>query len=155
MNVACRHEVHVRRAATEDSWSEALRAHIETCIDCRAAAAIAPAMSQLAAVKERSHVLPEPAVIWLKAQLLRGTAMVEQVSRPLNIMQIVAYIAVAGGWAGMMMWKWKDVTAVVRTFTPESMATGSTAVSLGLVGAIAVLGSMTFALAMHTILAED
>jgi predicted histidine transporter YuiF (NhaC family) len=155
MSEGCRHEVYVRRAASENAWSESLREHIGTCVECRAAAAIAPTMSKLAVVDNRSHPLPAPAVIWLKAQLLRGTAVIDRVSRPMSIMQVIAYVTVAAGWAGMVMWKWSDMERMVRAFTPTTIATGAGGLSVTLLAGLVVLGSMTFALAMHTILAED
>ena len=158
MSEACRHEPHVRRAAAEDNWSTALRQHVETCDDCRAAAAIAPFMTRLARIDERPRALPAASVIWLKAQLMRGSAVVDRVSRPLNIMQMVAYLGVAAAWTGMLMWKWPDLQRLVATFAPsgvaEGIATGSS-VSLTLVASVVVLGSITFMLALHTILAEE
>ena len=154
MNENCRHEVHVRRAATEDKWSESLRAHIETCADCRAAAAIAPFMSRLSRVEERRPVLPPASVVWLKAQLMRGTAVAERVTRPLNVMQIAAYLSVAAAWAGMLFWKWPDLQRMVVAFRPEQMSYGSP-VSMTLVASFVFLGAVTCMVAMHTILAEE
>ncbi len=158
MSEPCRHEPHVRRAAAEDSWSTMLREHVETCDDCRAAAAIAPFMTRLARLDERPRALPPASVIWLKAQLMKGSAAIDRVSRPINIMQLVGYLSVAAGWAAMLMWKWSDLQRLVLSFAPsnvaEGIATGSS-VSLTLVAAIVVLGSITFMLALHTILAEE
>lgn len=158
MSEACRHEPHIRRAAAEDKWSAALREHVETCADCRAAAAIAPFMSRFARADQRQPVLPPASVIWVKAQLMRGTAVVDRVSRPINLMQIAAYLSVAAAWAGMLTWKWVEIQRTILSFAPSHMAEGistGSSVSLTLVATVVILGSATFGLALHTILAEE
>lgn len=159
MSETCRHETHVQRAAAENNWTESLRAHVATCEDCAAAAAVAPFMYRFARTNERQSRLPDASVVWLKAQLLRGTIMAERVSRPLNILQIVAYVLVAGGWAALVTWKWAELQSWMLSFTPKSVVGGlagtQTVVSAPLMLAVVVLTSMTVMLALHTILAEE
>lgn len=160
MNGSCRFESDVLRAATEDRWTESLRRHLTECDDCVAAAAAAPWMSRFARVSDREHVLPDPSIVWLKAQLLRGTADVARVSRPLTIAQLVAYFVVASGWAAVMTWKWEAVEAWLRSFTPTGLVSTAAAartesLSLSFFAIVLVLASTTVMLALHTILAED
>ena len=159
MSDVCRHETHVRRAAVEDRWSESLRAHVMECADCAAAASVAPFLSRFSKLEERRPRIPDPAVIWLKAQLLGSVAVAERVTRPLNIFQMVAYVVIAGGWAALLMWKWADLQHWALSFVPshvvEGMAVGHSAVSGTLMAAAVVLASMTVMLGLHTILAED
>jgi hypothetical protein len=152
-----RHEVHVRRAAAQDQWTDALREHVKTCADCAAAAAATPFMKRLAAIDDRARALPDPAVLWLKAQIFRGTALAERATRPLNVAQIVAYLVVAAGWASVLTWKWADLQRWILGFTPAGMVQSVSAnpLSLTFMLAIVVLASMTVMLALHTILAED
>jgi hypothetical protein len=150
MNDLCRHEPNVRRAAAEDRWSEALRAHVQECADCAAAASVGPFMTNLARIDERRHPLPHPTVVWLKAQLLGSVAVAERITRPLTIFQMVAYVIVAGGWAGLLMWKWTALQNWVLSF-----ATGNATISLTASIAVALLASMTVMLALHTILVEE
>jgi hypothetical protein len=158
MTEVCRHEIHVRRAAAEDRWTEALREHAATCADCAAAAAAAPFMTRFSRFDERQTKLPDPAVLWLKAQLLRGSAIAERATRPLNVVQIVAYLVVASGWAAVLTWKWNDLQHWILGFTPaqlvQAMANNSS-LSLTFLLTVVVLASMTVMLALHTILAED
>jgi hypothetical protein len=158
MNDACRFEPEVLRAATEDRWTESLRRHLIECDDCVAATAAAPWMSQFARSSDREHVLPDPSIVWLKAQLLRGTADVARVSRPITIAQLLAYFAVAGGWAGVLTWKWAAVEAWLRSLTPTGLvATAASAeqLSASFFALVFLLASTTVMLALHTILAED
>ena len=158
MNELCRHETHVIRAVVEDQWTDALREHVAGCDNCAAAAAAAPFMKRLAQVDERQRKLPDPAVVWLKAQLLRGGALAERAARPLTIVQIVAYIVVAAGWASVLTWKWADLQQWILRFTPSGMAQGmthSSSLSIAFLLMVVVLATMTVMLGLHTILAED
>ena len=154
----CAHEPNVLHAAAEDRWTESLRGHVAECADCAAAAAAAPWMSRFARISDREHILPDPSIVWLKAQLLRGTADVARVSRPITIAQLFAYFFVAGGWAAVLTWKWNAVQAWIGSFTPSGIvhsAAGQQSLSLSFFALVFVLASMTVMLALHTILAED
>jgi hypothetical protein len=157
MTEACRHEPQVRRAAAEDRWTEALREHVKTCADCAAAAAAAQFMNRLMRLDERPRSLPDPSVVWLKAQLLRGSAIAARAARPLNILQMIAYTAVAVGWTSVLTWKWSDLHRWLAGFTPVNLATGVSPASLSVtfLFTVVVLATMTVMLALHTILAED
>jgi len=158
MNESCRFESEVLRAAEEDRWTESLRRHLTECDDCVAAAAAAPWMTRFARTSEREHVLPDPSIVWLKAQLLRGTADVARVSRPMNIVQLIAYFVVGSGWAGVLTWKWAALEAWLRSFTPTGLvatAARASSLSVSFVAIVFLLASMTVMLALHTILAED
>ena len=158
MSESCRFEADVRRAAQEDRWTDALRDHLRECDECVAAASVAPWMSRFARISDREHILPDPQIVWLKAQLLQGAIDVARVSRPLNFLQLVAYLVVAGGWAALLTWKWDAVTAWMRGLTPtgmvQNMATGQS-LSMSFFAMLVVLGTMTVTLALHTILAEE
>lgn len=159
MSEACRHEPHVLRAANEDRWTDALRDHVKTCQDCAIAALTAPFMRRLARVDERQKKLPDPSVVWLKAQLLAGSAAADRIARPLNIAQMFAYGVVAAGWAALLTWKWSDLQRWLATLTPSGVAQGLSGSGAGLSGSVlmmlVVLSTVTVVLAFHTILAEE
>lgn len=159
MSERCPQESHVSRAAVEDRWTDSLRAHAEICGDCAAAAAVAPFMTRFGKMAERRQKLPDPIVIWLKAQILRASAVPDRVARPLNIIQVIAYAVVAGGWAAVLMWKWSDLRHWMITVSPAHMAQGvaggSSSVSTTFFLMMFVLASVTVMLGLHTILAED
>lgn len=159
MSEACRHEPHVLRAANEDRWTDALRDHVKTCQDCAIAALAAPFMRRLARVDERQKKLPDPGVVWLKAQLLAGSAVDDRIARPLNIAQMFSYGVVAAGWAALLTWKWSDLQRWLGTLTPSGVAEGLSGSTAGLSGSVlmmlVVLSTVTVVLAFHTILAEE
>ncbi len=159
MSEACRHEPHVIRAAAEDRWSDALREHVKTCQDCAIAALAAPFMNRLSRIDARQKKLPDPSVVWLKAQLLAGSVAAERAAQPLNIAQMSAYGVVAAGWAALMTWKWSDLQRLVSTLTPSGVAEGLSGSGAGLSGSVlmmlVVLSTLTVVLAFHTILADE
>ena len=154
----CAHETNVLQAAAEDRWTEALRGHVSECADCAAAAAAAPWMVRFSRMSDRERRLPDPSIVWLKAQLMRGTADAARASRPITIAQLVAYCAVAGGWAAVLTWKWNAVMTWMSSFTPRGLvhtAARAESLSLSFFGIVFVLASTTVLLALHTILAEE
>lgn len=155
---SCRWEPDVLRAAGEDRWPDNLRRHLGECDDCAATAAVAPWMTRFAGMRDREHVLPDPSIVWLKARLLQGSLDVARASRPMNAAQLLAYLVVAGGWAGLLTWKWDAIQSWLNSLTPAALVNaGANAPSLSMsfFALIFVLGSMTVMVAMHTILAED
>ena len=158
MSAGCRFEADVLRAAQDDRWTDALRRHLGECDDCVATASVAPWMSRFSRISDRERILPDPQIVWLKAQLLQGINDVARISRPLNALQLVAYLVVAGGWAALLTWKWDAVTEWMKGLTPtgmvQNMATGQS-LSMSFFALLIVLATMTVTVALHTILAEE
>jgi hypothetical protein len=154
---ACPHEREVLRASVEDRWTEELRAHLLECDDCVAAVSVAPWINRFSRISDREHILPDPAVVWLKARLLQNNANVARASRPLDLVQFVAYAVVAAGWAALLTWKWDAVRSWMNGFTPAGIVTNAAggSLSMSFFAMIFVLASFTVMLALHTILAEE
>jgi hypothetical protein len=158
MSEPCRFEPQILRAAQEDRWTDALRAHLGECDSCVAAMSVAPWMTSFARMSDREHILPDPSLVWLKAKLLQNTVEVNRISRPLDVAQMIAYTIIAAGWATALLWKWDAIEAWLHSFTPSGMvasASGAQSLSISFFAIIFVLASMTVMLAMHTILAEE
>jgi hypothetical protein len=150
----CRYEPDVLAGR----WNDSLRAHVAQCADCEAAMAVSPYMSELAAVDMREHPLPDPQVVWLKAQLLRSSIAVERAGRPLKFFQIFSYGVVAAGWAAVLAWKWTAIQALLHSFTPATFvhnADAAGSLTLTFFMTVLVLSSVTIGVALHTILAEE
>lgn len=159
MSESCPFEAEVLRAASEDRWTDTLRRHIAGCVDCFAASSVGPWMTRFSRISDREHILPDPQIVWLKAQLLQTTADVARVSRPMNFAQLIAYLVVAGGWVALLTWKWNAVQAWLRGLTPSGMvqnlARGGESLSISFFAFVFVLASVTVTLALHTIMAEE
>lgn len=157
----CPMERDVIRAAANDAWPEALRAHLATCEECSAAAEVAPWMQGFAADDVRERPLPDPSVLWLKAQLLRSSSTVDRAGRPITNVQIGAYIALAAGWALLLRFKWSAIQAWLHSFTPAALvtkaagATATASISATMILALIVLASLSVTVALHQILAEE
>jgi len=155
----CRHEPQVLRAAADDRWTETLRQHLRECEDCSAAAAVEQWMREMARVEPRQHPLPDPSVVWLKAQLLRQMAAADRAARPITIFQMVAYAVVAIGWAAILNWKWDALVAWFRSLSPQQLfvtaSDSAGAPSSHFFAWMLLLTTMTVVLALHTILAEE
>jgi hypothetical protein len=160
MTTECPFEPNVLDAVTNDAWTESLRAHVASCDDCAATAEVAPWMARFAGMDEREHILPDPAVLWLKAKLLRTSANVERASLPITRLQIAAYLIIAAFWAALLTWKSNALQAWINHLSPSHMILGATgaeqtSLSMSVLFAIIILASATVGLAMHTILAEE
>ena len=158
MSEACRYERDVLRATEEDRWTDALRAHVGQCEECAAAMSVAPWIDRFAAIETREHPLPDPAVVYLKAQVLRGNVAVERAARPMRMFHFVAYFLVAAGWAGLLTWKWDALQQWLLSFSPAHALAGAAngpQLSVTFFLAVLVLSSMTIVLALHTIVAEE
>lgn len=161
MTTECRFELNVIDAVTSGSWTESLRAHVAACADCAAAAEIAPWMTRFAGLDERQHILPDPAVLWLKAKLLQSSAAVERAGLPITRLQIAAYLIIAAGWAAILTWKSSALQAWINHLSPGHMILGAAgaettaSLSLSVLVAVVILASATVGVAMHTILAEE
>ena len=159
MNNDCAYEPNVIDAAENDAWTESLRAHVASCESCAAAAAVAPWMANFSGINEREHILPDPAVLWLKARLLQSNAAVERASLPITRLQIAAYLIIAACWAALLTWKSAALQVWINHFSPTHVILGATdasaSLSVTVLFAVIVLASATVGVAMHTILAEE
>jgi hypothetical protein len=152
---ACRREAEVIRAAREDRWDDGLRRHLAECDDCAMAASVAPWMTSFARMGDREHRLPDPSLLWLKAKLMQGTLDAARAARPLTAAQMFAYLVVAGGWAGVLTWKWEAIEKWIHGLTPAGVISNTSSLSMSFFAVVFVLASMTVMLALHTIMAEE
>jgi len=161
MNTDCAFEPNVIDAVTNDAMTESLRAHIASCESCAAAAEVAPWMANFSGINEREHILPDPAVLWLKARLLQSNAAVERAALPITRLQIAAYLIIAACWAALLTWKSAALQLWINHLSPGRMilnaagADATASLSVTVLFALIVLASATVGVAMHTILAEE
>jgi hypothetical protein len=161
MNTDCPFESNVIDAVTNDALTESLRGHIASCESCAAAAEVVPWMASFSGINEREHILPDPAVLWLKARLLRTSAAVERASLPITRLQIAAYLIIAACWAALLTWKSAALQVWINRLSPGHLilnaasANATASLSVTVLFAVIVLASATVGVAMHTILAEE
>jgi hypothetical protein len=158
MTDGCPHEPLARRAAVEDRWTDSLRQHVTSCEECAAAVAVSGFMTRLAGASARPRALPDPAILWLKAHLMRRSATIDRATRPLNVVHMLAYVIVGGGWAALLTWRWNEVLAWALSVTPRGLVesfAGSPSTPATVILSIVILGSVTMLVGLHAILAEE
>ena len=162
MNEQCPFELDVIKIQDPARWPETLTRHVGECEVCSAAAAVGPWMHRFAQTPDRAHTLPDPALVWLKAQFLKNTIAADRASRPMTAVQIAAYLIVGGAWATLVTMKWESLQAWYLNLNPTSWLSGNVAtgagsatLSLGFFVSVFMLASVTIILALHTVLAED
>ncbi len=112
----CPNEADVLRAAREDEWSESLRAHMAECARCRDLVQVGTFMSKLSAAEDRQTPLPDPELVWLKAQVLARQAQKERALKPLLVAEALGQAVAALGVGALLTWKWPLVTALAMDF---------------------------------------
>lgn len=161
MSTACPREADVLHAASTANWSQATRDHLMHCADCSAAAETASWMAEFASLDDRTHALPDPGVLWLKAKLLHSSAAAQRAALPITRLGVAAYLIVAAGWAALLSWKWNALRAVINGFAPRHLILGASgaeataSLSATVFALVILLSCGTVGLAMHTILAEE
>ena len=146
----CPQEAHVLHAATENAWTDALRAHVVSCESCAAAASVAPFMAHLAGV-EVPRTLPDPTLLWIRSQLPPPAAPGE-VGRPVRIAQLLAYLTVTAGAIGLLISRWSVLGAWLSRLLAADSATAFPAMALSF--GVLAFSSLAAALALHAVLAD-
>jgi predicted anti-sigma-YlaC factor YlaD len=142
-------------AASGRALSAPLAAHLASCPSCREQVEAVAFVRRLAVADEVPHQLPDPAVIWWKAQLLRRWQAERAASAPIERMR---WIELAAGLASLVVflaWQWQGLVNLVSRAIPAGVAAAAAAPQavspmalVLLVGATASVGAMVLA-ALH------
>ena len=109
---SCHYEVDVLKAARTDEWNESLKAHATDCPRCHDLVQVTTFMNKLGSAEDRQAPLPDPELVWLKAQVLARQAQKEHALRPLVFTEAVGQAVAALAVGAFLTWKWPLVTAV-------------------------------------------
>ena len=105
----------------------AFAAHLASCPSCREQVDAVAFMRGLAAAPVASHPMPDPAVIWWKAQLLRRWQAERAAAAPIEHMR---WIELAAGFASLavfLAWQWQGLVNLVSRAIPAGLAAASSA----------------------------
>ncbi len=107
----CPPEEKVLEAVRSGDWEESLRSHVHQCVSCEEIASTAEWMQSLAASAESESPLPDPELVWLKAQISRQQASRERRVRfvKTSIQGVAATIVTVG-----LYWTWNRVQSVLN-----------------------------------------
>ena len=125
---ACARQPDILSALAAGRERETLvAAHLAACPSCRDQADAISWMRRLADAPEPSHPLPDPGVIWWKAQLLRRWQAERVASAPIERMR---WIELAAGFASLavfLAWQWQGLVNLVSRAIPAGLAAAAEA----------------------------
>ncbi len=122
----CTHERACVAAAEGGAPDPAVQAHLASCPSCREAAAVAQSLAMLATTAGEPHALPDPGVIWWKAQLLRRWEAERIVAAPIERMRRAEIGAGLVSLAVFLVWQWSGLTWLFSLLDPQTLASIST-----------------------------
>ncbi len=151
-------EREILQASREGRIPDTLQSHLETCASCGETASVAGFMQKLAGA-EKDAPLPDPGILWLKAQLLQNRQIHEQTSHALSLVQRTTWIVIGTCWAAVLAWKWDTVSswlddASVSRLIVSSISEGQ-GISLPFMLLLAGLMGVTALFAAHSVFADE
>jgi predicted anti-sigma-YlaC factor YlaD len=145
----------VAAAADGRELPAAVRAHLASCPSCREQVETIAFVRGLADTPDASHPLPDPAVIWWKAQLLRRWQAERVAEAPIERMRWVELAAGLASLVAFLVWQWDGLVNLVSRAIPAGVAAAAAAPQAAtptalvfLLGGTASVGAMILA-ALH------
>jgi hypothetical protein len=110
---SCSEEAAIARAVRTGEWNEALQSHLRACATCRGVQEAARWMQALAAAPQPSvqarNDLPDPQILWLRAQLSERQAAAERAQKALQWVEIACITAACAGLSIWLAWSWNGI----------------------------------------------
>lgn len=135
-----------------------LAAHLAACPSCREQAEAAAFVRGLADTSDAPRQLPDPAVVWWKAQLLRRWQADQAAAAPIERMHWIELAAGIASLAAFLVWQGKALAAAAAAVVSRSLVSAAAAPPPGdpagpagpaLIGIVAVLAAGMFLAALH------
>jgi len=125
---ACSQQPDMLAAAADGrELSAAFSAHLASCASCREQVDAVVFVRGLAATPDAAHPLPDPAVIWWKAQLLRRWQAERVASAPIERMRWIELAAGFTSLAVFLVWQWRGLVDLAARAIPAGAAAASAA----------------------------
>lgn len=121
------HDEILGAAAEGRDLAAALRAHLASCPSCRDQAEAAAFVRGLAGATEIPHQLPDPAVVWWKAQLARRWQAERAAAAPIERMRWIELTAGVASLAAFLVWQWEGLLNLLSQAIPASVAAATAA----------------------------
>lgn len=137
----------VERAVRDDRWTDDLRRHVDSCPACSDIVQVASYFARSESRVVDDAPLPDPSIVWIRAQLLARRDAARRAARAINILQYAA-VAAAGllgvflmtilwprlaGWAEHLARQSGDAVNPAEFGSPELVIIASVGVILYLV----------------------
>jgi predicted anti-sigma-YlaC factor YlaD len=112
-HTSCSEETAIVRAVRTGEWSEVLQAHLRQCASCRDVQQAARWMQTLAPAPQPSgqaqNDLPDPQILWLRAQLSARQAAAERAHKVLQWAEIACITAACAGLSLWLARSWNEI----------------------------------------------
>jgi hypothetical protein len=113
----CSEESAVARAIRSGEWNESLEAHVRSCGTCRSVRQAAEWMQALAPASQlgphEQTNLPDPQVLWLRAQISERQAAAERAHQSLQWVEVVCAMVICAGLGIWLAWNWSEVGGAI------------------------------------------
>ncbi len=110
---SCSQEGAIARAVRAGEWNETLEAHLRECAICRGVQEAARWMQALAPAARLSAQsqddLPDPRILWLRAQLSERQAAAERAQKVLQWVEVACVMAACAGLSIWLAWNWNGI----------------------------------------------
>jgi predicted anti-sigma-YlaC factor YlaD len=107
--------------------SASLAAHLASCPSCREQAEAVAFVRKLASTEDMPHRLPDPAVIWWKAQLARRWQAERAAAAPIERMRWIELAAGFLSLAVFLAWQWQGLVNLVSRAIPAGVEAAAAA----------------------------
>lgn len=156
-NRDCDLEPRIILALETSGISDTVKQHIAECERCRDTVIAGGWMRQFAATPLEQGVLPNPAIIWLKSQLLQQQSALGVMAQAMSWGQTIAFGALAFAWAVLLSWKWSALETLAGAMRSGEVVWSvlQGAVQTPLVLTVVMLTCATLALAFQSVLLEE
>lgn len=154
----CGLESAIVGAVASEGISENARQHLIGCETCRDAVAADAWMKEFASLPQPEPALPDPALIWLKAEFMRERVTLSQLTQSISWWQTFGFAAIASGWALLLTWKWSTIESIVAAIDSGVMLwslLNDSIVSTPFLLTLVMLTCATIAMAFQSVLIEE
>jgi predicted anti-sigma-YlaC factor YlaD len=129
-------------AAAGHETDSAVADHLAACPTCREAVEAVCWMRRMSETIAEPHALPNPDLIWWKAQLLRRWEADRRASAPIERMHKAELFAGLASLVGFVVWQWSGLTRTLSSLSLAGLATSSPQTTAG--GASGDASSLVF-----------
>ncbi len=145
--MTCEQESRILRAlASGRAVDPDVQAHLDACEVCREAAAVSRIMQDMAITTGETRPLPDPALLWWKAQLLRRWEAERHVAAPIERMHRVELLAGIVGLVLVVVWQWADLRRAFGALSPSNLSAWTTTAGTAHYLPAALLGTVLLAI---------
>ncbi len=105
----CPHEKEIAQATRTGEWKPDLTLHRQQCPICVEVFQVAGSVQTLLTLPESTRPLPDPDLIWFRAQLMKLQSAEARILRPLLVADISASVTSVATVALLFTWHWPKI----------------------------------------------